>query len=314
VRSYAPTLATFGAGLPAEEAPRAPSGGHGACAPGEDPPGVDATWRAHLELAFDATPRGTRLATLRHRGPLVVQRPFYPEAPAVCHAIVVHPPGGIAGGDELVIEASVAEGAHAFLTTPGAGKLYKGGGRRAAQHVRLGVACGAVLEWLPQETIVFDAANASLSLRAEVESDGLVLAWDIVTLGREASGETFVRGTLDTMLDVRVAGCETIFERGRVAGGSAWLEAPVGWRGARSCGTLVAAGRTIDDALLEAAREALAPWRAHAAVTRLDERCLVARYLGPTASAARQALGTVWALLRVALTPQPAIVPRIWAT
>ena len=103
-------------------------------------------------------------------------------------------------------------------------------------------------------------------------------------------------------------------ERGRVAGGSSWLVSPVGWRGARACGTLVAAGRTIDDALLEAARDALAPWRTHAAVTRLDDRGVVGRYLGPTASAARAALGALWAMLRTALTPHPAIAPRIWAT
>ena len=111
-------------------------------------------WQATLALGFERRGAKTVLATRRHEGPLVVQKPLYPEGDAVCHAIVVHPPAGIAGGDELELEARADEGAHALLTTPGAGKWYRSGGPWARQDMVLEAGKDACLEWLPQETIV----------------------------------------------------------------------------------------------------------------------------------------------------------------
>lgn len=272
-----------------------------------------APWRASLALRFEATDRGTRLSTLRHHGPLRVQRALHPEGAAVCHAIVVHPPGGVAGGDELAIDVDVGRGAHALLTTPGASKLYKSAGRRAMQTVRLKLD-GGVVEWLPQETIVFEAAQARLGLDVDVRAGGLALAWDIVTLGREAMGEAFATGVLDTRLAVANEGRTLLEERMHVAGGSRWLASPVGWRGARTCGTLVAAGRDVDDGLLERCREALAPWSPHAAVSRLAPDCVVARFLGASANQARCAFSALWSPLREALAGRPSRPPRIWST
>jgi urease accessory protein len=239
---------------------------------------------------------------------------LYPEGPSVCHAIVVHPPGGIAGGDELAIDVATAARAHAVLTTPGAGKLYKSAGRRAVQRVRLAAAGDSVVEWLPQETIVFDAAVAVLSLDVDVAPGALALAWEIVTLGRAAMGERFASGSLDGALTVRIGAARVVSERGRVAGGSAWLDSPVGWRGARAAGTFVAAGRAIDDGLVDACREAVAAWHPHAAVSRLSPCCLVGRFLGPSAGEARAAFSALRCVLRPALTGRAATPLRIWLT
>src|SRR5437763_1468287 len=127
---------------------------------------VLASWKAHLALGFRREKERTVLATRRSEGPLVVQRPFYPEGEAVCQAIVVHPPGGIAGGDELALSVVSEAGAAAVLTTPGAAKWYRSSGAWASQDFSLR-AEGAP-EWLPRETIVFDGALARLRFNVEL--------------------------------------------------------------------------------------------------------------------------------------------------
>jgi urease accessory protein len=98
--------------------------------------------------------------------------------------VIVHPPGGIAGGDELELNISAGEHAGVQLTTPGAGKWYRGFGRNARQTVRIGVAAGAMCEWLPQENIVFDGAAAQMSLQVDLADDAVFCGWDFTCLGR----------------------------------------------------------------------------------------------------------------------------------
>jgi urease accessory protein len=143
-----------------------------------------AGWRASLELGFRADDERTWLARRRHSGPLVVQRSFYPEDAGLCQMVIVHPPGGIAGGDELELNISAEEHAGVQLTTPGAGKWYRGFGHNARQTVRIGVAAGAMCEWLPQENIVFDGAAAQMSLQVDLADDAVFCGWDFTCLGR----------------------------------------------------------------------------------------------------------------------------------
>src|SRR5258706_70220 len=134
-----------------------------------------ASWKGELRLEFERREGRTVLAKRRHDGPLVVQKPLYPEGGAVCHAILVHPPAGIAGGDELEFSARAAEGAHALLTTPGAGKWYRSGGAWARQRLEFDAREGACIEWLPQETIVYDGALADIRTAVRVACGGRLL-------------------------------------------------------------------------------------------------------------------------------------------
>ena len=190
-------------------------------------------WRAELTLDFERRGARTVLAARRHDGPLVVQKPLYPEGDAVCHAIVVHPPAGIAGGDELEIAARAGEGAHALLTTPGAGKWYRSMGPWARQALAFEARAGACIEWLPQETIVFDGALAETAYDVNLGAQAGIIGWDIVCLGRTGSGERFASGTLRSSIRIRRENRLLWLERGRIDGGGRLLERDEGDRAMR---------------------------------------------------------------------------------
>lgn len=277
-----------------------------------DQPIADTGWRATLALGFERRGARTVLASRRHDGPLVVQKALHPEGEAVCHAIVVHPPAGVAGGDRLLIEAIVGEGAHALLTTPGAGKWYRSPGPWASQRVRLEVAGGARLEWLPQETIVYDGARAQIGFSASLAADSRLIAWDIFCLGRTASGERFTHGACDFNARLERGGRVEWLERARLDAASPALVSGAGLGGAPVFGTLVFAAPQIDDAWLAAAREER-PLAGEGAATRLPGALLL-RYRGASTEAARAFFTAVWRRLRPAVMGVAAVEPRIWRT
>ena len=277
-----------------------------------DEPLATTGWKAELALGFERRGAKSVLAARRHDGPLALQKPLYPEGEGVCHAIVLHPPGGIAGGDELEIAARVGEGAHALLTTPGAGKWYRSAGAWARQSLGFEVARCACLEWLPQETIVFDGALAGMRSEVRLEGDARFIGWEILCLGRTGSGERFARGACRLATDVMREGRLLWHERGRIEGGSPLLESAAGLRGEPVAGTLLAAAPEIDDRLIAACREVL-PVAGEGAVTRLPG-LLVARYLGVSSESARNWFIALWRVLRPVLAGREGIEPRIWRT
>jgi len=268
------------------------------------------SWKASLALDFRFANQKTTLAGKFHDGPLVVQKPLYPEGGEICHAIIVHPPGGIAGGDELTLKVKTEKNASALLTTPGASKWYRSAGPWAKQSVAFNAE--GTLEWLPQETIVFDGALAQTAYDVNLAAGAAFIGWDIVCLGRTGSGERFARGKLRTSIQVRRDGKLLWLERGRIDGGGKLLESPAGLGGDPVFGTLFASSPLIDKKILETMR-ALCPTAGRGAVTLLPG-ILLARYLGDSSEAARRYFIALWRILRPALTGREAIEPRIWRT
>jgi urease accessory protein len=244
------------------------------------------------------------LAQRRAEGPLVVQKPLYPEGEEVCHAIVVHPPGGIAGGDDLRMDVKVGAHAAAVLTTPGAGKWYRSAGPWARQKLAFEV--GGTLEWLPRETIVFDGALAELECEVRLASAARYFGWEIACLGRTGSGERFSRGTL--RIGTRIARDDKLLwmERGEVEGGGALMRSPVGLAGRAVFGSLIAAAPRFEPSLLSECRRI--------AATTVLPGLLIARYLGDSTEEAFDQFRSLWSLLRPAVSGREAVEPRIWRT
>lgn len=278
------------------------------------PPTTAATsrqhWHARLSLGFGHDRGATRLIERSHVGPLRVQKPLYPEQPSVCHAIVVHPPGGVVGGDQLAIRCAVGEHAHALVTTPGAAKWYRANGHVSRQDLRLEVGAGASLEWLPQETIFYNGADVALDTAIEMAADASFIASDIFCFGRTASGESFDHGRVSQRLQVRRGGRLVWFEQGALVGGDDGFGGPLGLHGNTVCATLLAVGRTAGASCLQALREEAS---GRFGVTQMKS-VLVARYIGDSSQEARRLMHRAWSLLRPALLDRGPIMPRIWQT
>jgi urease accessory protein len=269
-------------------------------------------WNARLRLEFERAGARTVLAARSHVGPLRVQKALYPEGPEVCQAIIVHPPGGIVGGDTLGIDIEASAGAHAQLTTPGASKWYRSPAALAKAATTLRAGPGALLEWLPQEAILFDGARASIALRVELASDARFFGWEVTCLGRTASNERFSHGRLRQSLDLFRGGALVFCERAAIGGGDRALQSGAILNGAPVFGTLVAAGATIPNELLAACRAVVCAG-GDGATTRLPD-VLVARYRGDSASSARTYFANLWRLLRPLLAGRDPVLPRIFST
>ncbi len=261
-----------------------------------------------------------------HRGPLVVQRPFHPEGDP-CHVYLVHPPGGVVGGDELRIDVQVDEGAHALITTPAATKFYRCDGRVSSQTQELRAA-GATLEWLPQENIFYRGADTRTATRVHVNTHSRFIGWEIACLGLPARGEAFDAGLLKLDFELwrdepallparetqlRIAGSQAspIFvDRLRLGGASPARGAHWGFAGQEAIGTLLATPAARES--VDAVRELVAGFP-YAAVSLVDG-VLVLRALAPQAEAVRNLFIAAWQRLRPAIIGRDAVLPRIWAT
>ncbi len=271
---------------------------------------------ATLSLGFGRDGAATRLFRREHYGPLRVQKALYPEGQSVAHAIIVHPPGGVVGGDELRIDTSVETGAAAVVSTPGAAKWYRANGHVSRQQLRLRVADDAALEWLPQETIFFNEADVHLDTTVDLQGNARFIGCDILCFGRTASGERFDNGRIRQQLRILRDGMPLWLEQGRLLGGSAQMQSPLGLAGHTVCANLVAVGVPLSPALMQALRErctTVADGRGRFGATQMKSVLLV-RYLGDSSEIARRVMLAAWQLLRPALLLREATELRIWNT
>lgn len=262
-----------------------------------------APWKADLFLGFDHRDDRTVLADKRFDGPLVVQKPLYPEGDAVCHAILVHPPAGIVGGDQISLRVKAGFGASVLLTAPGATKWYRSAGPFASQQLRFDIEGG--FEWLPNETIVFDGALAQMQSEIHLGEKATYIGWEILCLGR---GEPFQSGRIALRNRIFRAGEPLWRECGVIEAGGGLMSSPAGLDGKTVCATLVAVAQSIDKNIVAACRSI-----GDVALTLLPG-VLIARHLGDSSEVAKQRFVELWQILRPAVSGRPAHRPRIWNT
>ncbi len=270
---------------------------------------IPSGWIAQLDLAFSHRSDKTVLSHRSQRGPLTVQRAFYPEGD-VCHLYILHPPGGVVGGDTLTINTTVHENASTLLTTPGATKFYRSQGETAHQKQNLQLAEHASLEWLPQENIYFPGALARMSTRIDLAANARFIGWETHCLGLPANNESFTTGQLTLDFSLSREGVPILMER--MSLNSTRLKAPTGLRGHPVMAMLVAT--PADNELLERARDTLSDEDSDLIAVTLIEDCLVVRYLGNSTAKCRKLFTQIWMVLRPTILERKACPPRIWAT
>ena len=265
-------------------------------------------WPASLTLGFDRAGARTVMRS-RHEGPLLVQRPFYPDG-ETCHAVILHPPAGIVGGDSLNIQVNCSAQAGTLITTPGATRFYGSDGREGHQCQRIDLTGGS-MEWLPQETIYFDRCVARQQLTVNINHASRFIGWDINCFGRQAGNHPYTTGVATVSMRVLNDGSPLLQERLVVNGGSD-LDRLSGLRGATVSATMLAVAPSLDSShWLSLVRPVLPS--ADFAATQIDS-VLAVRYLGSSVEKARGGFIKAWMALRPLIMQKPAVMPRIWAT
>jgi urease accessory protein len=274
-------------------------------------------WQASLKLVFSHKHGRSYLAKRLHYGPLVIQKTLHPEGESVCHGVVVHPPGGVAGGDHLTIDTLVEQGANALLTSPGAGKWYKANGKFAKQQLSFDMAEGGSLEWFPQENILFDGSQVKFDADINLAGNATYAGWEIICFGRQAQKECWLNGAMHQNLRIKRNGKLLWQERAKLTPKHPIMQSIMGMAGNAITANFVVVAGQVPEAILEACR-AIKPTftldaKAQYGISALPE-VFVARYLGQSSQSAKQYFEALWALLRPWYLGRKAVRPRIWNT
>lgn len=267
-------------------------------------------WHGKLNLVYADRLNTTQLIYNHQQAPLKVQRPFYPEGAKVCHSVILHTAGGVVGGDRLSLNFHLQPHAQALITTAAASKIYRSNGQQARQSIEIQVDAGACLEWLPQETILFNGAIYRQDLRVKLATEASWLGWEITRLGRSARGEKFLQGEWRSHTEIWQQGVPLWIDRQYLPGSEEVFHSPHGLAGQPIVGSLVWVGNPVDSEMVEKARN-LWHGAGQAGVTLLQHG-LLCRYRGASTSEVRHWFTSVWQILRVEFLSRGSCVPRVW--
>ena len=274
------------------------------------------SWHAHLQLNYTAQ-RERTVARYAHSGPLRILQSLYPEGDSVCHNVLVHPPGGLVGGDTLDIAVTVGAGAHGLITTPGATRFYRSAGERALQRTHLTLDAGARMEWLPLEALCYSACQAQNHLTLTLAPGAECMGWDVTALGLPHANQPFEQGRFTQHIEMP----GHWLERAVIdAADHRLLHSPLGLAGHRCLASLFwVAGTPLDrtrrETALDAARAVIKrhALKTTAGATSPNGHVVVVRVLAAQVEPVMQLLRQIRSAWRAALWQLDATSPRIWA-
>lgn len=275
------------------------------------------TWHAQLNIQYTIEQQRS-VARHTHKGPLRVLQSLYPEGDAICHNVLVHPPGGLVGGDTLDITIAASGAAHGLVTTPGATRFYRSEGEPARQCTQITLADQARLEWLPMEAICYNRCLAENQLTLSLAPQAELIGWDVTAFGLPSADLPFEQGSFLQHLEMP----GVWMERGRVdALDTRLMNGPLGLAGHRCMASLFfvtgsALARGRRETGLDLARQLIDAHglRQTAGVTCPNSQVMVVRVLSPLVEPAMQLLSQIWVSWRAHFWQLPAVRPRIWAT
>jgi urease accessory protein len=267
-------------------------------------------WHGKLNLVYADRQNSTQLIYNHQQAPLKVQRPFYPEGEKVCHSVILHTAGGVVGGDRLSSNIHLQPNAQAVITTAAASKIYRSSGLQARQTIHIQVDDGAGLEWLPQETILFNGAIYRQDLRVELATGASFLGWEITRFGRSARGEKFYSGEWRSHTEIWQQGVPLWIDRQWLPGSEDVFHSPHGLFGKPIAGSLVWVGGVVSAEIVAKARN-LGNGSGEAGVTGLTHG-LLCRYRGDSTSDVRHWFTAVWQMLRANFSSRGNCIPRVW--
>ncbi|MCG8380844.1 MAG: urease accessory protein UreD [Gammaproteobacteria bacterium] len=270
------------------------------------------SWKAQLDLGFNVRHQKTALTSRKHTGPLSIQKTFYPEENGTCHTYILHPPGGLVGGDEITINIAAEEDTQALLTTPSAGKFYRSHQLTATQKLTFTLKKNACVEWLPQETILFDKSTARLTTDVHLAEGAHYIGWDILCFGRPASFEQFNEGHCQQNTRIYRNQKPLLIENTFYAGGTTFMRAPWGLNNFIVSATLQA---TVKNAKTLSACQAITKkFTAGQAGVTLIEDLIICRIMAHDKTHVWNLLIELWHRLRPDTLGHNPHLPRIWAT
>jgi urease accessory protein len=267
-------------------------------------------WHGKLNLIYAKLQKQTQLIHAHHQAPLKIQRAFYPEGEEICHSVALHTAGGVVGGDKLSYDVHLQENSQVLITTAAANKIYRSNGYQAQQNIQITLDSNSYLEWLPQETIIFNHANYHQNLRVELAENATFMGWEITRFGRSARGEKFIAGEFRSTTEIWRSGKPLWIDRQWVPGCEEVFHSHHGLAGNAIAGTLVWLKNPVSKEIVTQARD-LWQGTGEIGVTRLEHGFLC-RYRGSVSAEVRNWFTDVWQLLRMSHLNRVASIPRVW--
>ena len=273
----------------------------------------ETSWIAKLDLTYKNRDSKTLLTGKKHFGPLMVQKPFYPELNGTCHTYLIHPPGGIVGGDQLNLTANLGEKTHALITTPAATKFYRSNSNLALQHQEFNLDNAAILEWLPQETVYFNDALTSTKTKINCSSNNKVFAWEVQCLGLPAQKEYYTSGKCIQKFEIWKGDQPVLLEANRLIGGDTSLTSDWGLQNNNAIGTFIITSK--DDIDINELIQNIKDRHPNViAEQTLIHDLFVIRAMSNYAEKLKDFFIEIWKTLRPQILGCEACSPRIWNT